>query len=235
MYINKITGDYIQDNAVIKKSDSGLVYYENGCWKYLSENEYADSNDTSSFEITEEYDDKGNVTVSGLIPANSYSSETLKYYTYYFGLNEAAFGLRTYAETSAIMTNTFDLTGARQLIMSAIEDAPEGTSIEYSVVSGNTETPILPQETKRIIHEKYFFGLDTRFPGIDKTYYKDYTQLPGEPKTMDQKSIYTVSYTPKSGWIYTVKNRSAKIKVLLRMNKIAAHAPSTTIRISRGY
>ena len=41
MYINKITGDYIQDSAIIKKDDSGLVYYENGCWKYNRTRKYS--------------------------------------------------------------------------------------------------------------------------------------------------------------------------------------------------
>lgn len=234
MYINKITGDYIQDSAIIKKDDSGLVYYENGCWKYLSKNEYADSETDKSFQLTEVVDDKGNVTVNGLIPATDYSSETLRYYTYYFGLNEASFGSRIYAETSAIMTDVFDLTAVRQMILSASENIPDGTSIEYSVVSNNKETPILPQETKQILHERYFFGLKTRFPGTDKTYYKDYIQLPEKPEAMDEDSVYTVSYTPTDGWIYNAAGTSARIKVLLRMNKFAKCAPSTTIRISRG-
>ena len=103
---------------------------------------------------------------------------------------------------------------------------PSYTGLEYSIIDGDKETPILPQEQTKVVDEKLFYQMPTRFTvenpdsvvirvnGTMTNYgYGDIMDL---PRSADNE--YTISYTPSdTGHSYIPKNRKIRVKIIQRL------------------
>lgn len=65
-------------------------------------------------------------------------------------------------KTSAIISKSINLNNFSYITLSVSEEL-EDVSVEYYIVSGNTETSILPENNIKIEKEKLFYNLPTRF------------------------------------------------------------------------
>ena len=109
--------------------------------------------------------------------------------------------------------------------------------VEYSIVEGLKETPILPNHVERIVDEKLFSGLPTRFESSGGIVIKENgnsTTLSIDNKnTFDYDNvIYTASYTPtKDAYRYFPNGNKIKIKVIQRceLNTIPTTIQSISI------
>lgn len=113
------------------------------------------------------------------------------------------------------------------------------SNIEFYIIDGIKEYPILPIETERV-KEKLFYNLDTRFT-IDKTkeiiIYKnnEATSLSlDDINSLDFNSnVYTIEYTPAiQHQIYNPTQDNIKVKLIQRIyndNDIPANIIAMTI------
>ena len=108
-------------------------------------------------------------------------------------------------------------------------DAPSSSGIEYYIVDGTEETPILPVSLERVSGEKLFPGLPTRFD-IDKNkpvkIYengKDTSLGYNDISSIDfgEEKEYTIDYTPASllkAHRHALTGESIRVKIITRSN-----------------
>lgn len=237
MYINLLTEDYIPDEAVVREDDTGLTYYENGSWKFLEPDEYEATDDNSGsangVRVTVIRDSYGNLVSA---PKNA-ETTSYRFYTNYFGLNSFAVSNREFAETSGILTESISVEKDISLKLHAEVQCGDGASVEFSILDGSVEKPILPAETKMVEHEKMIFGLPQRFRGIGMAYYRngEGCQEPTDEQMAD-RAVYTVSYTPASdAYEVTPEHDTVQVKVIFRVYDKDARMPEVSnIRIEQG-
>lgn len=239
MYINLLTDDYIPNEAVVRADDDGLTYYENGCWKFLGKGEYIESTDgnrnaKSSVTLT-----TVTMTADEVLQANKETkTEAYQYYTSYFGLNDFVTSNKSFAGTSGAVSSDIEVVPGEKLRLYAdVACDTSKSSIEFSILEGAKETPILPDGQSIVENEKVFFMLPPRFTGKDVVYSRNGSQIGSKiaDGAMADGATYTVSYRPDAN-AYTVTPSSGKvrIKTIIRMYDENAKAPEVkNIRLGR--
>lgn len=227
VYINKITGECIDDNSIVSVTDDGLILYENGCWKLLAKGQYTDSTDSSQENLT--IPGVAGGTINTILSPEKITSKSMRYYTYYLGLNNISIANRGYSKVSAIVSDSFDVAAGTKLKLKASVVIPKYTSVEFSIIDGIKDTPILPQGITNIVDEKLFFQLPLRFTGTNYSYYKNFVYAGATKDALNMKndsSLYTVSYTPdESAYTYMPEHSSVKVKTLFRVYKDDVQVP----------
>lgn len=159
------------------------------------------------------------------------SNKTIKVtkYIYIFGIDDINVSLinlqsDSYFMSESINTESF---GESEYIQLSVEDnTGEFSNIEYSIIDGDLEIPIIPINTKYIYNERIFPENSLRFAvdndlnseGIIKIK-KDGMAISTElSNVIDQYDArYCVSYQPtEDGYKYTPINSSIKIKAAIR-------------------
>jgi len=229
MYINLLNAQCIPNEAVVKETSDGLLYFDGGSWKYLAHKEY------KRLEEGEEYSTKKvgkntyvNISENELVPAEKTTTKTARYYTSFFGLNDLVIGDRKFYRTSGLLTNDIYVEKGKPIRLKADVREQEFASVEFSIIDGNEEVPILLAGEEKIVDEKLFFGCDTRMSGTDKVYKKDFKPITHEPDDNDYFNdfVLTVSYKPDEKYqLYTPKHDKVKVKVVIRLYKENALSP----------
>jgi hypothetical protein len=146
-------------------------------------------------------------------------------YEYFFGLdNLNLLSINTDRESCFVSKSKAigELTSNEYVELDASYTTPENSSIEFYIVDGTMEIPILPLQEKMISNEKIFYGLSTRFvpdksqPIIIK---KDgeVSSLTLEVALKNNDGVYTVSYSPLNAYKYKPLTNAIKVKVILRL------------------
>ena len=156
-------------------------------------------------------------------------------YTYSFGIKNILIGCTQFNKDMCYMSEEIDLGEIDDntvLQLSADYSVGINGSIEFCIEDSLTSKPILQLEEKKVIDEKIFNGLRTRFAidtnneviikkngiVIDKT-------LDDIIETKDNDNIYTVSYTPINPYNITVNNSTIRVKVILRSYETTSNTP----------
>lgn len=111
----------------------------------------------------------------------------------------------------------------------------DASTIEFYIIDGEREIPILPVGDSIIQNEKIFFNMDTRFP-IDKekpvlikqgVRATNLSFNEANTKATDSKmeNAYNITYTPKTSHKYKPFNQVIKIKVIIRSYEINKYSP----------
>lgn len=138
-------------------------------------------------------------------------------------------GFINFPTTNAIISNPISIDNARYIMLNVKTSPLKNANIEYSIIDGNTEKPILPEEEKMIVDEKIFYKLPTRFR-IDVTknvvikkngiVMPDLKELSEVEKMFNGIDQYTVSYTPvDNSDRVTIENTVIKLKMVIRVYK----------------
>lgn len=227
VYIDRTNGAVIPEDTIVAKSSAGLTVYQNGCWRFIPVSEIEENNEAKSISYTISSD--GESTLDTILPTASVVTSNIRYYTYYFGLNSLDLSKKAWVENSAAISSDIAVNVTKDIKLVADYNMPDNTSIEFSIVDGNYEYPILPQSQKSVIHEKVFFNMEPRFESDYYEYYKDLTYVSNNVESLDIQnngSLYTVSYTPKeSAYAYSPKHANVKVKTILRIYPDADRAP----------
>lgn len=164
---NTITGAEIDNDNIVSESEGGIVYTNKTSWnfvpsKYIKKDEFGDDEYYPDEEPPEYEQDK--LEDDYLDDENNVD----KYYTekanYEFGFKIMNTKSYNEAKNSVIVSDFIDLETFSYITIEAEEEAEEDSVIEYSILSGTQEIPIIPENnTRAIIKEKMFYGLDTRF------------------------------------------------------------------------
>lgn len=239
MYINLLTDDYIPNEAIVREDANGLTFYENGSWRFLGKGEYDSYNSGTGISNQVSITTVSTTTDELIEAAKNEQTTEYRFYTNYFGLNSFLTANKSFASDSGCISTPIEVTPYTSIKLHAdIQCDPSVASVEFSLVDGNQEIPILPVETKKVEHEKVFFMLPTRFHGTDKTYYLNGTAV-GD--SMDasviakNKNACTVSYTPdEDSFSVMTESDSVRIKVVFRIyNKMGKMPEVSNIHLEQ--
>lgn len=124
---------------------------------------------------------------------------------YEFGIDNINVGYSTSYETCGYVSDEINI-GNCSYIQLEVQATDGDTSLEYYIIDGVNETPILPLNETEIINEKIFQNLPTRFAvdtsktiTIKKNNEETSLTLDNIEKNMvlDVSDVYTINYTTK--------------------------------------
>lgn len=163
------------------------------------------------------------------------------YYYYLFGIDEIEIQNVEINNISAFCSKNINIgtLSSNEHLSLYAEDSIERGSIEYYIINGNQEIPILPENQNEIINEKIFYKTQTRFPidynkpiVIKKNLEKTNLTLQ-EAINIDDKNTYTISYTPIVNTISNSLNEDIKLKAVLRSYDTTFNTFIRTLKIKK--
>lgn len=214
--------------------DQELANYNN-IWNDLKEFEYA-------LSVAQDTKIKVDALISRTIThTGTNKSETIRYkvaaketitvtkYVYTFGIDELAINLLDleddcYFLSEYINTGTFN--EEEYIYLAVADNSGEYSNIEYCILDGDKEIPIMPIGQKYIYNERIFpeenirFSIDTDLwsEGIIKIKKNGEAQdIQLEVAQSKYDDVYSISYQPVSNYYkYTPINSSIRVKAILR-------------------
>ena len=180
-----------------------------------------------------QYTPNGNVEVSDVLESGRYEEEDIPSfskealeaskhgYKYNFGLDAIKIQSRAIYDECGYVSNPINIGKCSYIELSAIEtgDAP----VEYTIIDGIKEVPILPLEKNKVVREKLLYQTMPRFtPNYEEdiTIFCDgavTTLSLDDMDTMDFNAhTYEVTYTPVNAYVYHPKSEKISIKILQR-------------------
>lgn len=215
----------LEDNTIvpIENSDFGLIKsqyvkeieIEIQCTNYIiSQVNYKETNNSDFWTLVNEVNTDDNLIVN-----------KDRYYYYLFGIDNLSIEYVNINKESCFYSKdiTIDSLKDNEYITIDTEESVENGSIEYYIMDGTELIPILPEGQSKIIDERIFYKMSTRFT-IDAT--KDIVikkngdivniTLQEAINKNEEDAIYTVSYTPVTSNINSLANKQIKIKAIIR-------------------
>lgn len=161
---------------------------------------------------------------------NKYTS---KKYSYHFGIDDIKFSQININETMFFISDEIEIgTLSKSEYIQLASEYSEGDygSVEFYILDGPNETPILPCNTKSVMDEKVFYGYNTRFTideDNDIIVKKDgaIADVTFEKAKESNDKNYTVSYTPIDAHNIRPTSDIIKVKAILRTYDKDAAAP----------
>lgn len=169
-------------------------------------------------------------------PTFSSDLKKVNKYSYFFGLDKLLIKNATANQNCCFISQELSLGEITQdgYIQLEAEFSNENNSaIEFYIVDGSKEVPILPVGQSFVLNEKIFFGLNTRFAVNDSKGYEIKRNGIIVDITLDKAiqstdALYTVTYTTVTSFNYKPINNSVKIKTVLRIYDKNANSPDIT-------
>ena len=215
--------------------DKNKVAVDN-LWKNVKELEYStisDVNDKINYEALiskTEYNTATKKSTTTKYQRLTEDIETIEVtmYAYNFGLDDFEINRVSLYEDNYFLSDpvTLGVLEENEYIQLYVDDVTgENSSIEYYIVDGDLDVPIIPIGTDYIHNERLFPETDLRFIETDdlevlyeKLIKKDGLELPislDEAKTK-YDGRYSVSYTPSIENTYRPLNNTVRIKAIIR-------------------
>lgn len=172
-------------------------------------------------------------------PVPTFESDLKKInkYSYYFGIDNLKVKNVKINETCCFISKTIYLESIEEedyIELDANYYIDDISSIEFYIIDGENEIPILPINDTKVMNEKVFFGLSTRFIVDDsneviiKQDSKITTYTLNDvlyPTTIDTSLNYNITYTPKTSYKYKPLNNNIKVKVIIRTYGVQEYIP----------
>lgn len=147
-----------------------------------------------------------------------------RYYYYLFGLDKISVEYVDIEKSSCFVSKDIKIDKLKDdeyIALEADYSCEEG-SIEFYIIDGTTEIPILPESKKEVSHEKIFYKTPTRFTIDDINSIKIYdnripskTSINNAMNSTDER--YSVSYKPKNATIIeSLMNNTIQVKAVIR-------------------
>lgn len=147
-----------------------------------------------------------------------------KMYDYMFGIDSIVIKNIEQEQDSCFISQSININelADKEYIQLHVEEIlNEDTTIEYSILDGDVEIPILPFGSKIIKNEKVFNALPLRFNqdhSLEVTIKKDgiTTDISLDDAKTQLLSRFSVDYFPEENYNYKPINSNIKIKVVMR-------------------
>jgi hypothetical protein len=169
-------------------------------------------------------------------PTFSSDLKKVNKYSYFFGLDKLSIKDATVNQNCCFVSQDISLGEIPEdgYIQLETEFSTENNSaVEFYIIDGSTEVPILPVNQNLIQNEKIFFGLTTRFAIDESKGYEIKRNGIIADMTLDKAmqstdALYTITYTPTASFNYKPINSSVKVKTILRVYDKNANSPYVT-------
>lgn len=240
-YRDKTSGRIINSDDIIADDNNGIVENIDGMSFRFIPRERLETEPVAA-NYGYDYIDAPNVPSN--IDSSPYDKSTPnekgkwlgEYYNYAFGIDKIRLGRTKPKNTCGFVSENIEI-GSCDYLEVDVKTSGGNASVEVYVIDGTNETAILPVKEEKIVNEKLFHGLNTRFlPDKNKPIeiFKngekasfDYSNIPKDG------NVYTISYTPViKSHRYSPKNKTVKIKVMQRYdlpNMLPATIESITL------
>lgn len=204
-------------------------------WDDINEYEYALSVDKDTKIEVEALIKRTSTSSDGTVTTKTYKASpenttTVTKYIYVFGIDDITVGLIDFNKDCYFMSETIN-TGKLQdgdyLQLYVSDNVGEFSSIEYYIVDGDMEIPILPITNKYVYNERIFPEENLRFDIDDDLFALGIINVKRDGLAIDStyddiKNLYdakySVSYQPKNDcYNYTPINDSIKVKAIMRL------------------
>lgn len=225
---NTQTNLEINTDRIISNNENGIVSTNKKCWsfvpnKYLSKEEdiedglYYNKEDSPELKTNGRQDDF-------LINPNDIDSGYREKAQYKFGVKLKTNDIIETYDNAASISEEIDL-GVFSYITLSSEEDKQNCSVEYYIINGNVETPILPEGITKVEKEKLFLNLPTRFiidkSSVEPTLFEDNIQVErsfSELTSQDfEQHDYYLSYIPGGDNNKIIPTtEKIKIKIIIR-------------------
>lgn len=147
-----------------------------------------------------------------------------KFYYYLFGLDKISIQYVEPDMKSCFISKEIKIESLKENEYLALEAdySCEKGNIEFYIIDGTNEIPILPEGETTVIEEQVFYKVSTRFTVDDITSIKMYKNSVPSKTSLNEainntEEGYTVTYTPKSATsITSTLNDTIKVKAIIR-------------------
>ena len=219
----------IDQKRIISNTDKGIVTSNKKCWYFVpkdkinEENEYEDGYYfTSDSQISKQ---KADSTAKFYTKENEVESNYTEKARYYFGIKDIQLFNSQEKRVSGIISDYLNLNQNYAYIsIYSIENNGQDYSVEYSILDGINEIPILPENITTAVKEKLFYNTSLRF-NINTTtepiLYEDNIELNKSYLELSYEDFenheYTLTYnTLGDNNKYIPANNNIKVKVIIR-------------------
>lgn len=225
-YRNLQNGQSINSNNIVNDDADGIVeILPNGAYRYVP----ASSLGKETIVSTQGYELENSPTIVGkLHNEDSFLDENLpdgqdvllkNKVSYCFGIDSVSIQDKTPKSVAGFVSGEIQIGSCSRIEL--VSNASK--NIEFSIIDGGIEAPILPAGIDHVDNERLFFGLAPRF-SVDQTKpvvikkNGSVTQLSfGDLDSIQHGSdIYTMDYTAVDANKYSPTNTTIKVKVIQR-------------------
>ena len=242
--LNKKSGSIINQEKIILSNDSGILVSNGSCWKYIPQKDIEQQNDyTSGYYYLDEKPKYIETATSSKFHTDQIDVQEA--YTekaqYHFGFKNLQCCSKYIRKNSFVISKDIEIGECSHITLSA-EEQKYDSNIEYYIVDGINETPILPGNNNEIIKEKLFYGKSTRFR-IDSSHpVTIYENNIEKDRSRDQlsaeeyeKNTYSISYVPYGDvYKYVPQNDKIKLKIIFRCyDELKSVADITKVTINK--
>lgn len=221
VYVNKNTNSVIDSNSIISYTEDDIIVNNSNCWQLIPE-----KNLEKKKIYTEYYPEES-------IPTKKERTENYAAYTdnleYCIGFTDFTVCTRKPAESSGIVSKEIPVDNVSYITVSG--DVVGDGSVEYWILDGANEIPLLPEDSNTVYKEKLFCDLNTetittRFPidqvqGINPVLYEDNIVLNKDYKELQPEDfnnhIYYLTYTAAGNvQQYIPYTNKVRLKIIVR-------------------
>lgn len=204
-YIETNGGTSIDTDNIVYKDNDGILEETAKTWRYVPYSEIKEESNT----IPD--------STYGLLDDTDTTTKERAEYAYTVTMQGYQ---REEASVCGLVTKQIPLSNCRSLTLETEMEIPDGASIEFTILDGSNEIPILPKDIKKVVHERIFNGQDTRFQedtSQSYTFYKNGTEIFSikDEDLSDSSVVYTVSYVPMNAWKIVPSSTSIRLRIIM--------------------
>lgn len=162
-------------------------------------------------------------------PTFSANLQRAQKFIYFLGLDKLEVKSQIKEKNCVRILKEVDVSSAEWIELEVKDYIPDKASIEYYILDGEKEVPILPNERKEMKNEKIFPNISTLFEIKDANYVirKDgeATSLKLEEVRNSRDAVYSITYGVDDKNRYVPTESKVKIKTILRSYDDTSDAP----------
>lgn len=245
IYINGLEDQIDYKTGIVPKAIVAQIKFDLVCKKYTTTKYYMDKskltddlwNKIKQYEYKYTFDANSKLEMEAVISRvtnettnyhlNSFNKDNVvekNMYNYMFGIDSIEIKNIEQYQDSCFISEAMDigtLSDKEYIQLHTEEIIDDDTCIEYSILDGDTEIPVLPFGAKTVKNEKIFNGLPLRFNqdySLTVVIKKDgiVTDISLDDAKTQVLSRFSADYFPQENYNYKPINSNIKIKAIIR-------------------
>lgn len=228
-YQNKYSKAVIKDDRIIASDSSGITESLESGWRFTPADELAKStiDVQGPYEMHEPPVPPARPSIEEFnnpVPLSDADTKEVNKTTYFFGIDLITSHHRVLHNTNGIIFKNVAIGRCSFIELVADTVTNNNCSIEFYIIDGTKEIPILPVSCDKIVNEKLFFNMNPRFDvnikkdiEIKKNGQVIQRTISGLEDLNFQDGLYTISYTPVNAYKYFPESDAISVKVIQRL------------------
>lgn len=229
VYQHKYSKVAIKEDRIIVNDENGITESVDSGWRYTPSTEL----EKVTVDVQGPYEMRSQPMIppklsieefNNPVPLSTADTQEVNKATYFFGIDLITSHYRVLNNTNGMIFKNVSIGRCSFIELAASMVVNESCSVEFYIIDGTKEVPILPVSCDRIVNEKLFFNMNPRFSvdvkkdiEVKKNGQIIQRTISGLENLDLQDGLYTISYTPTDAYRYFPESESINIKVIQRM------------------